>query len=80
MFINTTFQTVHGAGEFQMAGLYWLLYPLRIVSLKGNTPNFQEGNNVDPWTSEKEGYALHWLPFEANVCTRNNRPFDTHVA
>ena len=80
MFINTTFQSVHGAGEFQMAGLYPLLYPLPLVSLEGNTPNFQGGNNIDPCTAEKEAYALRWFPFEANVCPRNDRPFDTHVA
>ena len=54
--------------------------PLRFVSLKGNTPNFQGGNNIDAWTSEKKSYGLHTLVFEAHVCTLHNRPFDTHVA
>ena len=56
MVINTTFQSVHGAGEFQShIGSF---NALRFVSLKGNTPNFQRGNNVGAWTSEKAGYGL----------------------
>jgi len=67
MVINTTFQSVHGAGEFQMAGPYRLLFPLRVRQPRGKHAGLQRDNHLDPWTLEKEDYALHWLVLKVHV-------------
>ena len=49
MVINTTFQPVHGAGEFQMAGPHRLFISSVVASLAEDTPDFKKDDNVDRW-------------------------------
>jgi hypothetical protein len=61
MVINTTFQSMHGAGEFQKGRAIIGSFTLSVLaSLKENTPNFQGGNNPDTRTLETENCGL-WL-------------------
>jgi hypothetical protein len=78
MFINTTFQSVQGAGEFRVRSWVFLSpFTLSVfASLPEHTPGSEGGNNVDTWKPEEENYALCWPFSKVHVL----QPLDSHAA